>query len=57
LHLVSSTLEGYGRGTIGVNKYAPDLSNPQGVNKASGIGLEHGGEGLGEYFELKSIVP
>ena len=44
-------------GTIGVNKYAPDLSSPFGGYKSSGIGREYGREGLEEYFELKSIAP
>jgi aldehyde dehydrogenase (NAD+) len=44
-------------GTIGINKYAPDLSSPFGGYKASGIGREYGREGLEEYFELKSIAP
>ena len=43
-------------GTIGVNKYAPDLSSPFGGYKSSGIGREYGREGLEEYFELKSIA-
>ncbi|MGH9097397.1 MAG: aldehyde dehydrogenase family protein, partial [Acidimicrobiales bacterium] len=44
-------------GTIGVNKYAPDLSSPFGGYKSSGVGREYGREGLEEYFELKSIAP
>jgi betaine-aldehyde dehydrogenase len=44
-------------GTIGINKYAPDLSSPFGGYKSSGIGREYGREGLEEYFELKSIAP
>ncbi|HWD52258.1 MAG TPA: aldehyde dehydrogenase [Acidimicrobiales bacterium] len=44
-------------GTVGVNKYAPDLSSPFGGYKSSGIGREYGREGLEEYFELKSIAP
>jgi betaine-aldehyde dehydrogenase len=43
-------------GTIGINKYAPDLSSPFGGYKSSGIGREYGREGLEEYFELKSIA-
>jgi betaine-aldehyde dehydrogenase len=44
-------------GTIGINKYAPDLSSPFGGYKSSGIGREYGREGLEEYFEMKSIAP
>jgi aldehyde dehydrogenase (NAD+) len=43
-------------GTLGVNKFGPDLIAPFGGYKASGIGREYGVEGLEEYLELKSIA-
>jgi aldehyde dehydrogenase (NAD+) len=33
------------------------LASPFGGFKSSGIGREHGSEGLEEYFELQSIAP
>src|SRR5256714_2126325 len=44
-------------GTIAVNKYSMDFIAPFGGFKASGVGREFGEEGIGEYVELKSIVP
>ena len=44
-------------GTYGINKYSMDFIAPFGGFKASGIGREFGEEGIGEYVELKSIIP
>ena len=44
-------------GTFGINKYSMDFIAPFGGFKASGVGREFGEEGIGEYVELKSIVP
>jgi aldehyde dehydrogenase (NAD+) len=43
-------------GTYGINTYTADLNGPFGGYKSSGIGREHGPEGLDSYLELKSIV-
>ncbi|MCX2748040.1 aldehyde dehydrogenase [Arthrobacter sp. MI7-26] len=42
-------------GTIGVNRYLPDMAAPFGGVKASGLGRELGPEALAAHQELKSI--
>jgi aldehyde dehydrogenase (NAD+) len=44
-------------GSVGINGYGADLNGPFGGYKASGIGREHGREGLESYLELKQITP
>ncbi|ODU06344.1 MAG: aldehyde dehydrogenase [Pseudonocardia sp. SCN 72-86] len=43
-------------GTVGVNYFNMDLGAPFGGMKSSGIGRELGAEGLGHYFEYKSML-
>ncbi|MET7736752.1 aldehyde dehydrogenase [Streptomyces sp. NPDC005402] len=42
-------------GTIGVNRYLPDLAAPFGGVKASGLGSELGPEGLEAYLQFQSV--
>ncbi|WP_156517584.1 aldehyde dehydrogenase [Rhodococcus sp. LB1] len=42
-------------GTIGVNRYLPDMAAPFGGVKASGVGRELGPEALAAHWEIKSI--
>ena len=42
-------------GTIGVNRYLPDMAAPFGGVKASGFGRELGPEALAAHWEIKSI--
>jgi betaine-aldehyde dehydrogenase len=42
-------------GTYGVNQYTMDFVAPFGGYKASGIGREHGREGLDAYLETKTV--
>jgi aldehyde dehydrogenase (NAD+) len=43
-------------GTIGVNRsFTIDFGAPFGGVEASGMGREHGPEGLGEYLEYQTI--
>ncbi|WP_370185259.1 aldehyde dehydrogenase [Rhodococcus wratislaviensis] len=42
-------------GTVGINRYLPDLAAPFGGVKASGLGRELGPEALAGHLEVKSI--
>ncbi|MFB9644230.1 aldehyde dehydrogenase family protein [Microbacterium terregens] len=42
-------------GSIGLNGYRPDLNQPYGGYKDSGLGREFGPEAVGNFQEIKSI--
>jgi betaine-aldehyde dehydrogenase len=42
-------------GTIGINKYSPDLAIPFGGYKDSGLGREQGPEAIANFLTTKAI--